>query len=203
MPRDRSPKRSSTSEDSEWMMQRCPVCDEEYPQGKMWRCAQCRKLVCEDCGLIPRGCGKDDYSKICLRCKTTVFKGKHKYCTEQDCDDCDNKSPRFRKALERKGDQYETFRQQFKPEVWKKTHQAINYVSRYRGKWLADIIMSGDSFERGYIDWLIRQDGQPPPPDQTDAQNRNFAKFVAEAHELKQLILNTKLVQRNLRKLAD
>jgi len=65
------------------------------------------------------------------------------------------------------------------------------------------MVVSGDAFERGYVDWLITEGDKAPDPQYTEAQNKNFAIYVAEARELKQLILNTKLVPRNLRKLKD
>jgi hypothetical protein len=196
-------KRSYSDGDWEFEMHICPVCTKESMGKAMSPCSECRKLTCQNCGLIVRGCGKDNYSRVCELCQKKVFKGKRKYCTEMECKDCDNKSPRFKKAMERKSGQYEAFRRQFDAVAWKKTHQPINYVGRYTGRWLADMILSEDGFERGYIDWLIREGEKPRDPQYTEAQNKNFAIYVEEALALTEMIAKTMIVPRVLRKLKD
>lgn len=197
---------SSDSDDtSDWEFQEheCPICNKQWMGKNMWPCSECRKLICENCGLINRGCAHDDYSSVCLRCHNKVFEGKRKYCTDKDCAGCSNKSPRFKKALERKGDVIQAFRRQFDVAAWKLTHKPINYPGRYTGRYLADIILSEDSFERGYIHWLIEEGSKPRSSEYTQEQHDNFAGYVKEALELRDLVNNTKIVPRNMRKLKD
>jgi hypothetical protein len=190
--------------DWEFKMHVCPICAMNVIGKAMWPCSECRLLTCESCGLIPRGCGNDDHKLVCGNCQRDVFKGKRKYCSDPDCDDCSNKSPRFKKALQRKSGQYDAFRQQFDAEAWKATHQPINYEGRYTGRYLADIVLSDDAFERGYIDWLIAEGSRRRPnPQYTEAQNKNFQIYVREALALKDLISRTAIIPREQRKLND
>jgi hypothetical protein len=205
MSRDESPAVSESDDDDwEFQMHICPICNEENMGKNMWHCSECRKLVCEGCGLITRGCSRGtDATKVCQLCHTQVFAGKRKYCTESQCTKCCNKSPRFKKTVEHKDAQVVEFQKQFNPSEWKKTHEPISYPGKYQGRFLADIFMSQDGFERGYIDWLIREGAKPRDPKYSDKQNKDFARAVKEATELKALVTHTKMVLRPMRKLKD
>jgi hypothetical protein len=194
---------SSGSDDWELQEHTCPICKKDWMGKNMWPCSECRKLICEACGLINRGCGDDENSSVCQRCHIKVFDGKRKYCTDHTCENCDNKSPRCKKALERRGDVYAAFIQQFDLEAWKTKHMRINYPGMFRGRYLADLVVSSDSFERGYIHWLIKEGSKPRSPQYTDVQHDNFQIYVREALELRELINATKVVPRDMRKLKD
>jgi len=64
---------------------------------------------------------------------------------------------------------------------------------------LIDLFLRRDDFERGYIDWLIREGSGPPKSQYSEEQNKNFQKYVLEATELKNMVAETKLGEHNLR----
>jgi len=204
MSRDKSPTRldeldESGSDDWEFDMHACGECRQESIGKSMWPCSECHTLICQGCNLIPRGCADDDDEKVCNQCFEDVFHSKHKYCTESWCDGCSNKSPQFKAAQQRELDQYDKLKATINVVAWKKIHPAINYPGKYKGRYLIDLFLSRDDFERGYIDWLIKEGSGPPKSQYSEEQNRNFQKYVLEATELKNMVAETKLGEHNLR----
>lgn len=203
MSREKSPTRvgsdSSGSGDWEFEMHACGQCHQEAIGKSMWPCGECHTLICQECDLVHRGCEDDEDSTVCKQCFETVFKGKHKYCTDAWCLDCSNKSPQHKASKQREIDQYDKFKATINVAAWKRDHQAINYPGKYTGRYLIDLFLSHDNYERGYIDWLIKEGAGPPKPQYTEEQNLNFQRYVQEALELKNKIAETKLGDHNLR----
>lgn len=202
MSRDTSPKRgsiNSSSSDWEFRDNECGVCEEMALGKTMSRCGECEELICQNCPMHYVGCEHDDEAHICDWCFESVYKQKKKYCLDKTCS-CDNKTPQFKAKQENKEKQYDQFVQNFDIAEWKKTHIPINYPSKHRGSYLVDLLLSHDSFQRGYIDWLIANGNKNNGNQYSKEQNENFQRFVAEAKELKQAISNTKLHTYNFRK---
>lgn len=197
--RDKSPSRDSSGSDTDFKMIKCGQCRERTIGKSMWRCAECEELICQSCDLIRRGCQSDEDGCVCRGCFEFVFKNKYKYCTDSNCPGCYNKSPQFHAARQRENEQYEKFKADTNILHWKRYHPAINYPGKYKGRYLIDLFFSSDSFERGYIDWLIREGDHPPKPQYSKEQNENFQKYVKEAHDLKTLVSQTKLGNYRLR----
>lgn len=197
--RDESPSRSDSNGDEDFKMIECGQCQERTIGKSMWRCAECEELICQSCDLIHMGCQFEEDGCVCSGCFEVVFKNKRKYCTDSICSGCDNKSPQFKAARQREQAQYEKFKDETNVLHWKRYHPPINYPGKYKGRYLIDLFLSSDSFERGYIDWLIKEGSGPPKPQYSQEQNDNFQKYVKEAHDLKKLLSQTKLGKHALR----
>ena len=75
------------------------------------------------------------------------------------------------------------FRKNFNVDFWKSTHPKINYPGRNTGKYLIDMFFSDDSFEHGYLYWLVNQ-ATVRPAGQTDEAYENFQLYRQEAREI-------------------
>lgn len=164
----------------------------------MSRCSECKELICEDCSLRHMGCAHDSYNRVCSRCFETVFNSRKRYCNDADCS-CSNKSPRTVAKQQREEAQFEEFKRTFDVVGWKAQHSVIDYPSVHKDKHLIDLFLSNDSFEHGYIAWLVKAGS----PSETSKYNGNsspsFMDFVREARLLLACVKKTRLGDYNLR----
>lgn len=199
MKRDASPDRSG---DWEFEEHKCVECRGRFLGKNMWPCAECQRFVCEACDMVQMGCADDDEARLCSYCFKEIYKGNKKYCTEKTCPDCSNKPPRFKAQQRRMEEQFYKFKKHFDIEKWKQENPPINYAGKYKGKHLIDLFLSDDSFEHGYVDWLIARGKEPPDTAYSREQNKNFQVYVSQARELKSKLEQTKLTKKTLRKRA-
>ena len=149
----------------------------------MWYCGQCQGKLCQACDDRHVGCALDEESHVCKTCFETVFGGVMRYCDDEDCTSCLNKSPQFRAKAARQAEAYAAFAATVDRKAWRAKHKPIDFKSMHQGKYLIDLYLSDSNFQSGYIDWLIKAGADkgyrgPRAP--------SFMDFVKEAHELKE-----------------
>jgi hypothetical protein len=109
------------------------------------------------------------------------------YCHDPECH-CENGNPK-RNAKQQRIERHNRLPLvQVDKQAWKAQHPPINYPGKYTGRYLVDIATSSNDFERGYLDWLIKEGSKTPHPRYSAEQNENFQKYVQEARELKQAL---------------
>lgn len=176
----------SEGEDTDFVMRKCGVCQERAIGKSMYPCPECRLPICQSCDTEYMGCTEDEPDRVCSKCINTNHGGKRKYCPNRDCD-CDNPPPRRKQAEDRKAAHSDAimaaFRGSFDVAAWKQSHPAINYPGKHTGKYLIDLFLSQDSFQHGYVDWLINKATQRPAG-QSDEAYANFQKYRDEAREI-------------------
>jgi hypothetical protein len=176
----------SEGEDTDFVMRKCGVCQERAIGKSMYDCPECRLPICQSCHTEYMGCLHDEPDPVCSKCIAANHNGKRKYCPKRGCD-CDNPSPRREKAIKSKlaltSDIDDAFRKFFDAKSWKESHPPINYPGKHTGKFLIDLFLSRDSFEHGYLYWLVNKATQRPAG-QTDEAYVNFQKYRDEAREI-------------------
>jgi hypothetical protein len=197
-PRIHNESSAGPDEDTDFVMRRCHVCDERAIGKSMSSCEECHRPICQSCedDSVYMGCS-EDRGQVCSICLEVKYHGRRKYCPIADCG-CDNPSPK-RKAKEKAEElvaarKDATFRANLNVEEWKKTHPPINFPSRYRNRYLVDIFLSDQEFERGYLNWLDKE-AIHRLPNQTDEEYQNFQNYRKEAAELLTLYDLTKPAQ--------
>lgn len=176
----------STGEDTDFVMRKCGVCQERTIGKSMYPCPECQLPICQSCNREYMGCTEEEPDPVCSKCIAANHNGKRKYCPKRNCD-CDNPSPHRKKLAEEKlafeSDVYDNFRKSFDVAIWKENHPPINYPGKHTGKYLIDLFLSKDSFEQGYLEWLVKK-ATARLPGQSDEVYANFQKYRAEAKEL-------------------
>lgn len=153
--------------DSDWEFQEiaCVTCEQECIGKSMCLCTECDGKICQICKHIKIGCEYDDET-ICVACYEANYDSQPQWCQDKGCN-CSNKQPRGKTD--------------FDVEEWKQHHAPIDYKSVHNGKYLIDLYLSSNSFEHGYIDWVLGNLKSPQP---------NFQRIINEAKEIKALFEN-------------
>lgn len=188
----------SSESDSEFEEHECPQCKVKWLGKNMWPCGECNTLICEACDMVSLGCEYDDVGKVCQQCFRTVFHGHRRFCYDADCR-CDNKSPRFMAARQRETAQVEQFKRTVDVAAWKQKHQPIDYPSIHKGKHLIDLFLSNDSFEHGYIAWLVKAGSPAESAKYNGSSSPSFINYVQEARSLLAQVKKTRLGTHDLR----
>jgi len=181
------------SSDSDFQDHECVNCLTMHIGKSMWYCGTCNGKLCQSCDDLHIGCADDEESHICKLCFAEHYNSRPRYCRDNDCTSCLNKSPKFKARQERAEIAFDTFKRTVDREAWKKRHRPIDYPSKHFGKYLIDLLLSSDPFERGYIDWMLNSSKTYTGP-----KAPTFPQFLAEARELQ--AASTKIRKQPLRK---
>jgi len=187
MLRDKSPSRNSYESDV-WNCTQC-IDTDAIPEDDLYFCCKCHAHMCQICFDYSAniGCIFSE-NKVCKLCFENVYKNKPVYCDDRDCD-CDNKTPKQLAARRYKSEFNSLPLCGIDVEEWKHAHSPINYPGKYTGRYLVDIALSNDDFERGYIQWLIKEGKKSHDTSKyTLEQQENFQRYVQEAKELEKLL---------------
>jgi len=173
--------------DSDFVEFTCVDCGTEMMGQNMWHCRDCGERICQACNFgIYYGCA-DAEEHLCLKCFADNYDNKRVYCDNVKCC-CSNGNPK-RNAKQKRMERLDRLPlAQIDKQAWKVQHPPINYPGKYTGRYLVDIATSSNDFERGYLDWLIKEGSKKPEARYTAEQNENFQKYVQEAKELKQAL---------------
>jgi len=144
------------------------------------------------------GCAHDNYNQVCSACFEAVFNSHKRYCNDVDCS-CSNKSPRTIAKQEREAAQFDEFKRTFDVAAWKVHHKVIDYPSVHKGKHLIDLFLSNDTFEHGYIAWLVKAGNPAEMSKYNGNSSPSFVDFVREARILLAAVKKTRLGDYNLR----
>jgi hypothetical protein len=179
---------ASSGEDTDFLMRRCGNCDERTIGKSMTDCNECELPICQSCYDHSKyiGCEKWDDFKVCKSCFETAYHSVERYCSRSKCS-CRNIPPAAKEALKLKQEEsakvFSDFKSTFPIAEWKKSHPAINYPSKHKGKYLIDLFFSSDSFENGYLEWLVTK-AVERPKNQSEDDYQNFQRYRREAAEI-------------------
>jgi hypothetical protein len=188
---------ADSEEDTDFVMRKCGVCQERNIGKSMYPCAKCGLPICQGCGddNVYIGCTlEDEEDSICTKCFQTFYNGKPRYCRAKGCE-CDNPSPKKKKKLEAQEEVQaridSAFWESFNIDKWKEEHNPIDYPSKHKGKYLIDLFLSDDSFEHGYLSWLVDK-ATERLPGQSDDAYEHFQLYRKEAADILNMHKNTK-----------
>ena len=180
---------ASSNEDTDFVMRKCGVCTERAIGKSMYPCPICNLPICQGCqdNSFYMGCTQTEESDpVCSKCVKSKYKGRRKYCSVPDCD-CNNPSPKRVNIIITKAEIEQQARQRFielvNVDEWKKTHKPISFKSQHKGKYLIDLFINGNDWERGYANWLVKL-ATVRPKGQSDADYEIFQSYRKEAKEI-------------------
>lgn len=179
---------ADSNEDTDFVMRKCGVCKDRAIGKSMTDCEECEQPICQNCWDDSEyiGCEKYDGFAVCSTCFETAYYGVKRYCARRNCD-CDNVPPEVKEARKRESARLHGVMKAFKDSIsiteWKKSHWPINYPSKHKNKYLIDLFFSEDSFESGYLKWLVEKANERPP-NQSDENYNNFQRYRREAAEI-------------------